>query len=30
MIWIGVIATALVGFAWLKIRRNRKASEGSQ
>jgi len=30
MIWIGMFATVLLGYGWLKVRRrNRKTSQGS-
>jgi hypothetical protein len=29
MIWIGVVAVAIVGFAWVKVRRNRKSVEAA-
>jgi hypothetical protein len=29
MIWFGLFATVAIGYGWLKIRRNRKASPES-
>jgi hypothetical protein len=29
MIWIGLIAVAVVGFAWAKVRRSRKGTEAT-
>jgi hypothetical protein len=29
MAWMGLVAVAVVGFAWMKVRRNRKRSEAA-
>jgi len=29
MIWLGLVSVVVVGFAWMKVRRNRKAVEAT-